>query len=296
MYNSHDSAYSSDEQILLEKLRRQRNFDGSLLMLAIYILDMDSNTRVQILESLEQLLFLQSVAPYAIRAVAPELDVLAIKLLKGILQVTDVLRVTSEFKVKALNEINFAQVFSDWSKRLGAYGWQGLKYFMFEYEQELLSKTKTVREKLNWEEFARENFEEDYATVEHIYPQKAEAPCWKKAFSPFSVRQRNALKHSIGNLVPLSKPKNSSLRNKCFAEKKGGIDNAVGFAFGCYSEIAVSQCEDWTAREILERGLCLLEFMEARWKIPLGDRAKKIQLLGLDFVEQKLANAANVQL
>lgn len=87
--------------------------------------------------------------------------------------------------------------------------------------------------------------------------------------------------------MPLSKPKNSLLRNNCFDQKKGGISNKVGYKYGCYSEIEIAQESQWTAREILLRGIQLLEFMERRWGIPLGDNKAKVKALGLDFVIAK---------
>jgi Protein of unknown function (DUF1524) len=158
---------------------------------------------------------------------------------------------------------------------------------MFEYEQELLAKSRTNREKLIWDEFIREDFETDYRTVEHIYPQKVVDDCWKKPFARYLVKERNILKNSIGNLVPLSKPKNSSLQNKCFVEKKGSASNKVGYAYGCYSEIEVSQAVDWTPKEILTRGIRLLEFMERRWGFHLGTKQDKIKALGLQFVANR---------
>jgi hypothetical protein len=53
--------------------------------------------------------------------------------------------------------------------------------------------------------------------------------------------------------------------------------------YGCYSEIEVSQATDWRAKEILERGIRLLEFMERRWGLALGTRDGKIKALGLQF-------------
>jgi len=128
------------------------------------------------------------------------------------------------------------------------------------------------------------NFEDDYKSIEHIYPQKVVEECWRSSFAQYSVKERNVLKHSIGNLVPLSKPKNSSLGNKCFDVKKGGTGKKTGYAYGCYSEIEVSQHTNWTAREILTRGIQLLEFMERRWGFDLGSKQDKIKALALQFV------------
>jgi len=131
------------------------------------------------------------------------------------------------------------------------------------------------------------DYNNDYHTIEHIYPQKVSYECWKLPFAKYSIRQRNVLKNSIGNLLPLSRPKNSVLSNKCFDEKKGNREKKAGYAYGCYSEIEVAQEQNWSAAEILARGIRLLEFMERRWGIPLGNKHAKVKALGLDFVLTK---------
>lgn len=42
--------------------------------------------------------------------------------------------------------------------------------------------------------------------------------------------------------------------------------------------------DDWTPKEIRERGISLLTFMEKRWNIVLGDDAFKAKLLHLDKI------------
>ena len=61
----------------------------------------------------------------------------------------------------------------------------------------------------------------------------------------------------------------------------------MGYRYGSYSENEVTQYKDWTAKEILERGLKLLSFMKERWNISLGDREQKIDFLNLGFVVKK---------
>ena len=57
------------------------------------------------------------------------------------------------------------------------YTWDGLKYFMYEYEEFLRSKTKTDRIKLRWEEFIEDYTE--HATIEHILPQNSTRKEWE---------------------------------------------------------------------------------------------------------------------
>lgn len=107
--------------------------------------------------------------------------------------------------------------------------------------------------------------------------------CWS-SFSVYSISQRRALKNSLGNLLPLSRPKNSSLQDKCFENKKENSSNNIGYKYGSFCEIQVSSNEDWTAQHILDRGLVLLDFMEKRWSVDLGGHAEKVRLLGLEFM------------
>ena len=59
------------------------------------------------------------------------------------------------------------------------------------------------------------------------------------------------------------------------------------YRYGSYSENEITQYQDWTAKEILERGIKLLEFMEKRWNFSIGDRKQKIDFLNLKFVLDK---------
>jgi hypothetical protein len=166
----------------------------------------------------------------------------------------------------------------------GYYGWRQLRYFMYEYEQELRAQSKTSRQLLKWSEDISREHEKDHKTIEHIYPQKAEGNAWKNVFVQYTIKQRNLLKNSLGNLLPVSHGKNASLSNKGFELKKGDENHQVGFRYGCLSEIQVSVNEEWTAKEILRRGLYLLDFLEKRWSVSLGSTKNKAAILGLDFV------------
>ena len=213
---------------------------------------------------------------------------LAYQLITSTISSADAIDKLQKGNEKFINSSDFTEAIQSLGRSsLGYYGWTVVRHFLFEYEQHLLDKSKSGREKLTWVEFTRERFSLDYKTIEHVYPQRASHPYWKEKFSQFSLKERNLLRNSIGNLVPLSQRKNSSLSNKSFQEKKGSAENPVGFTYGCYSEIEVAQCVDWTAKEIIERGIKLLKFMEIRWGVKLGTDADKVMFLGLDFAMPK---------
>ena len=88
--------------------------------------------------------------------------------------------------------------------------------------------------------------------------------------------------HSLGNLLPLSRAKNSSLQNDSFP-KKVNNGKGVGYYNGSVSENEVAQEPDWSPEQIVNRGLALLKFMEARWGVALGDDEFKKKLLHVGF-------------
>lgn len=58
----------------------------------------------------------------------------------------------------------------------------------------------------------------------------------------------------------------------------------MGYYNGSISENEVNIQDDWAPKEIYERGITLLEFMENRWNIILGDDAFKSKLLHVDQI------------
>lgn len=165
----------------------------------------------------------------------------------------------------------------------GFYGWNGLRYFLFEYEEELMKQRN--QPKISWNYFIKSS--KDKVSIEHIYPQTATADCWETMFVDVNQSMKKYYNGSLGNLLPLSSSINSSLQNDCFNDKKktkkdqNGNVVRSGYANGSYSEQEVSSETNWGPNEIQERGLKLLSFMESRWKINLGNNDQKKDLLHL---------------
>ncbi len=164
--------------------------------------------------------------------------------------------------------------------------WSGLRYFLYEYELELLSSSR--QKKLDWADLLKTR--RDRISIEHIYPQSETAP-WKPAFKSIRRHKRAAYCNSLGNLLLLSSAINSSLKNDAFAEKKAPKENRDGsklrngYADGSHSEIEVSRYEDWGPDEIRERGMRLLRFMEKRWKIRFPNDQAREKLLFIGSVD-----------
>ncbi len=161
---------------------------------------------------------------------------------------------------------NFQAVFHGrFESGSGYYTWPGLRYFLYEYELDLLNGSR--QKKVEWKDLLRS--ERDRITIEHIYPQ-TETEEWASAFSSIEPERRHYYNGSLGNLLLLSGSINSSLQNDSFANKKTAKYNGDkkvrnGYSDGSHSEIEVSRLEKWGPEEIRKRGLKLLRFMEERW-------------------------------
>lgn len=150
----------------------------------------------------------------------------------------------------------------------GFYSWNGLRYFLYEYELYLQNNADM---KVSWEDFNKRKKEE---TIEHIYPQSLTDSYWKARFGNLKPIEQHMYLNSLGNLLLLSRSKNSKLQNydfdkkKCFKNKDG---KGIGYYNGSYSEIEVAKKSEWTVEEIKERGLLMLQFMEERWCFKFDD-------------------------
>lgn len=282
--NPDKSNWNDDIKIKLSQLNRIGTFDE--ILLTVFIMqDSNSSTseKLQALTWLEKVAFIRTLSVYYSDSI-PNLQFLAIKLAANKETVMEISKSLSNCFNKLINHKQFEENL----KKIGSintrgyYGWKGVKYFLYEYEQSLKSKLKENRSKLNWNEYSFENYDVDYKSVEHIYPTVAKNKYWKEMFANYTTQEKNRLRNSLGNLLPLSQPKNSSLSNKSFLEKKS-INN-IGYRYGCYSEIEICEFDEWGAKEIAKRGLKLLSFLEERWEVNLGNEQKKLVLLGIEFI------------
>jgi hypothetical protein len=177
---------------------------------------------------------------------------------------------------------------------------------LFCYEKYLDSDGKGLKGNLfNDERFSKEDY-----TIEHILPQSVETaklndekpplPEGWESYDCYDKNQISKLVHSIGNLVLINKRKNPSIGNAAFTIKRDG-KNRDGFVDGSYAERELcwlvssdkrgrKMREIWDAESILTRGLKILNFIEIRFSIILGDVNDKIKLLGLDFLREKIQN------
>ncbi|MDA3843326.1 MAG: DUF262 domain-containing protein [Candidatus Kapabacteria bacterium] len=171
-----------------------------------------------------------------------------------------------------------ADEFSKDTDKIGFTKWRGLNYVLYEYELYLQQDGQT---KIDYSRGFRDS------SVEHIYPKSSNNECWTTAFQGSDNRKIKLL-HNLGNLLLLSQSKNAALSNRCFDYKKrhkvNTTDNSTkykGYFNGSYSEINVAQNVEWTAKEIQDRGITILTFIEDHWNINFGDDRDKISILQL---------------
>ncbi len=167
----------------------------------------------------------------------------------------------------------------------GFFKWDGLRYFLYEHDQWLTNRGKQYTNKLCWSDLKATK--KDSITIEHIFPQTPDNEYWQARFGYLDKEQTTLISNSLGNLVPLSRAKNSSLQNDGFDDKKNN-GNGVGYYNGSASENEIAQDDEWLPDSVLNRGLDLLTFMEKRWNISIGSEEFKIKLLHLDFVKSPI--------
>lgn len=282
------SEFSDIEKIQLERIGRLRGYSPSPMLMALFLKEKKAEKRARLMEKMERYYFCISFSgrnPYYFGRRGYYAADYFVDYTAGRLNTDDAITLFENRTNELFKEMPLHEQLHDWIKNgHNYYGWRAIKYFLYEYELELQKQSRSHRDKINWSEFCRENFRDDYETIEHIYPQRARDKYWTDRFSKYSPTQKRLLRHSLGNLLPLSKPRNSSLGNKSFPEKVGGDEKKTGYRFGSYSENEVALFEEWNAEKILERGLRLLDFMEKRWKLSIGDRKQKARALGLGFL------------
>ena len=186
---------------------------------------------------------------------------------------------TKEYDIKLFHKY-LSEIFQNVKDKKGFYAWNGIHYFLYEYELFLQGDEE---QKISYDKFVKRN------SIEHIYPQTATGECWQIEFGEYKNVQQMKLKNTLGNLLLLSIPKNAGLSNKCFEYKKrnqtlNSTNEFKGYFNGSHSEIEVNTYHDWTPKEILERGIKLLNFLEKRWEVRIGNFETKKKLLFLDFL------------
>jgi uncharacterized protein with ParB-like and HNH nuclease domain len=305
-YNSYNPENNNDleqeERIHLDRLNRiGMAYFRPLILASLMKEDILLNDRVNLLKAIEKFIFLCFRVSRAMSNYKSSVYYGAARdLYKGNSIIKDILLSLendlkwcytdeNKFKISYFNDFIYRKFKSGGT---GFYGWNGLRYFLFEYEEYL--RVSRGQPKISWSNFTKSD--NDKFSIEHIFPQTATHEKWTSNFRNFTDFEIKCFKGSIGNLLALSSSINSSLLNDWFEDKKrtkidaSGNVSRNGYSNGSYSEQEVAQYSDWSPAEILERGLKLLQFMEYRWGIDLGDKSDKLKILHLDFINKYESN------
>lgn len=307
-YNSHNPINNADlsatESLWLERLNRMGIVYFRPLVTASYLaVNLDAEQRVRLFKAIERFIFLTFRMSRAFSSYRNSEFFRAARQLKnneiGVEEVIDLLQTnmnrwlfyTPQDSKEAYFEYGYFMKYIEKQFKNGGgyYYWNGLKYFLYEYEMEKVRQRGS--QKLDWKLFVKG--EKDKVSIEHIYPQTPDNTCWQNIFSVYSEEEIKKMQGSLGNLLPLSQSINASLQNDCFIDKKNPRYNEQddkirqGYSDGSHSEIEVSRNEAWTPEHIYQRGLNLLKFMEDRWKIKFENDDAKAKLLFLEWMIKK---------
>lgn len=299
IHNPIESQYNPQIQEYLNKLKyvasrsrtvrllsRRPNFDIPKVFTLLMLLKERNNTKIlNFLYSLERMLFITSC--YNGFYYAIELNDKASlyqtfeDYKKGNINIDDVVARFDKVSQTFMSTNNISTLIKYYSKE-GFYESQfDIKYFMYEYELELMKQSKTTVTKLNLDEF----FFSSDNTIEHIYPKHARNTYWTGLYSKYSDTQKKSIRNSLGNLVAVSKEKNVQLKNANFSIKKDN-NNGLGYKYGTYSEIDLTKFNDWSINEIKKRGIMLVDFLQKRWNIKISeDTVGKLTFLGLHNIK-----------
>ncbi|MDG2194862.1 MAG: DUF262 domain-containing HNH endonuclease family protein [Polaribacter sp.] len=306
-YNSHNPTNNSDltdkESLWIDRLNRIGIIYFRPLVTASFLSQkITTEQRIELFQAIERFIFVTFRLSRAFATYRnSEFYRAARKLRKNELSINQIIGIlqermnycfyTLEESEKTYFDYTYFQTFIDkkFKRNLGFYYWNGLRYFLYEYEMEKVRQRGS--QKIDWKLFVKG--EKDRVSIEHIYPQTPDHKEWIRSFKDQKDDNKKFFQGSLGNLLPLSQSINSSLQNDCFADKKNPKFNdrndkiRQGYLDGSHSEIEVSNYDEWNADTILDRGIKLLNFMERRWNLKFEDEQSKAELLFLDFMLEK---------
>lgn len=290
LFNPSEAIYDDTIKFWLDKLYRLNYGAFAPLLMAIFSRDndYDATQLCNLLKLMERYIFLVfKVSQRRANTGDSEFYGYARKYYKNELSIEDMIGINEaeNDKYSGINwwlasYVDLKQFYiylSDkFKNREGYYSWNGLSYFLFEYELFLKSISKNTTTKINWEVYTEA--QGDQKSIEHILPQTPDEKCWKQEISGLIELEIKKLTNSLGNLVPLSRAKNSKLQNYCFNIKKNGKEGEfVGYKNGSYAEQKINEVPNWGFKEIKTRGEDLLKFMAERWQLKAFNSKEELE-------------------
>jgi hypothetical protein len=140
------------------------------------------------------------------------------------------------------------------------YHWDGIRYFLYEYEQYLADKAGKKVD-MPWDLLIEI---EKKDTIEHILPQTPADVYWT---SRFSEEAQDTWTNDIGNLTITYD--NSPMLNKPFRKGKKAKDDKVYYykESNLFSEKEVCKFNEWSIASIQKRRDRIQDWAMARWKV-----------------------------
>ena len=301
-YNTHNPVnneqLTSEESLWIDRLNRIGMMYFRPLVVASFLnTDISSEERVSLFKAIERFIFIafrlcRSMSNYKNSEFYKMTKMLCFKEI-SIDKVIDRLNelINKEFSDANGNQVYLKEIYfktfleKKFKNNEGYYRWNGLTYFLYEYEMEKYGQSGN--QKIDWDIFTKS--ESDKVSIEHIYPMTATHQDWQNEFKEYDDKQKSYFKGTLGNLLPLSLSINSSLQNDCFDDKKHSKYNEArrGYDNGSHCEIEVASYDKWGSEEIFDRGIKMLSFMEKRWNFQFASDKVKAELLFLDFMLPK---------
>lgn len=176
--------------------------------------------------------------------------------------------------------------FHEYISNKNYYNWNGLKYFLFEYNDSLQIQNAAVVE---W-------YKSQNISIEHILPQDPKREYWQNVLKQYNLLEKEEeqikIINSLGNLLLLSTgSENSSLKNYSFPVKKDiSIESGkFAYCYGSRSAIKISKEKVWTIKQIYDRSQELFNFMYMHWlssyidKIEWDSKVKNLNLYNFKY-------------
>lgn len=165
----------------------------------------------------------------------------------------------------------------------GFYNWQFGRLVIYLWEDYLRGE-RGKPEKKPWDRFAWDE------SIEHIYPQNPHHK-WSDSITldgRNSKAMKDAVTNSIGNLLLLSRSRNSTLSNDPYRSFEGITGKKERYESGSYSEMQVAKfCKDWTVVQIAARGIAMMQCAQTTWNFEvINDQAKLTKWLPILFGDQ----------
>jgi hypothetical protein len=140
------------------------------------------------------------------------------------------------------------------------YDWRGLKYLLYEYEDDLAARRPV---QISWSLIERDLKRQ---TIEHILPRNPEPEGYWA--DHFTAADRQKYTNDIGNLCLTFD--NSRYWRKPFPDKKGKSESPTYcYANGTlFMERGLAQYDDWTAEAVVRRRDKIIAWAKRRWEAP----------------------------